>query len=168
MLVPCSLPGPPVVSVFSPLWPGKGGWSHLTPEHTQWESDIRSWTRFITRADTKNIRRIRTIRVWTPTHQKAENQQGVVLVYRFQRASGFHSAPPGLISTSEQERGQEVVSLWEGWRTPAVSLGSPGPRRPHWTPPYFAFPALDQPCPGHRASGKGGGESGNQIIRANM
>ena len=27
LLVPCSLPGPPVVSVFSPLWPGKGGWS---------------------------------------------------------------------------------------------------------------------------------------------
>ena len=27
MLVPCSLPGPPVVSVFSPLRPGKGGWS---------------------------------------------------------------------------------------------------------------------------------------------
>ena len=25
--VPCSLPGPPVVSVFSPLRPGKGGWS---------------------------------------------------------------------------------------------------------------------------------------------
>src|SRR5574337_1574521 len=22
-----SLPGPPVVNVFSPLWPGKGGWS---------------------------------------------------------------------------------------------------------------------------------------------
>lgn len=28
---------------------------NLTPEHTQWESNIRSWTRFITRADTKNI-----------------------------------------------------------------------------------------------------------------
>ncbi len=27
MLVPCSLPGPPVVNVFSPLWPGKAGWS---------------------------------------------------------------------------------------------------------------------------------------------
>ncbi len=27
LLVPCSLPGPPVVSVFSPLWPGKAGWS---------------------------------------------------------------------------------------------------------------------------------------------
>src|SRR5574341_813097 len=27
LLVPCSLPGPPVVSVFSPLRPGKGGWS---------------------------------------------------------------------------------------------------------------------------------------------
>ena len=27
LLVPCSLPGPPVVSVFSSLLPGKGGWS---------------------------------------------------------------------------------------------------------------------------------------------
>ena len=27
MLVPCSLPGPPVVSVFSPLGPAKAGWS---------------------------------------------------------------------------------------------------------------------------------------------
>ena len=27
LLVPCSLPGPPVVNVFSPLWPGKAGWS---------------------------------------------------------------------------------------------------------------------------------------------
>ena len=27
LLVPCSLPGPPVVSVFSPLWPAKGGWA---------------------------------------------------------------------------------------------------------------------------------------------
>ena len=27
MLVPCSLPGPPVVSVFSPLGPAKGGWA---------------------------------------------------------------------------------------------------------------------------------------------
>ena len=28
---------------------------NLTPEHTQWESNICNWTRFITRADTKNI-----------------------------------------------------------------------------------------------------------------
>lgn len=28
---------------------------NLTPEHTQWESNICSWTRFITRADMKNI-----------------------------------------------------------------------------------------------------------------
>ena len=27
LLVPCSLPGPPVVSVFSPLGPAKGGWA---------------------------------------------------------------------------------------------------------------------------------------------
>src|SRR5574337_2206696 len=27
LLVPCSLPGPPVVSVFSPLRPAKGGWA---------------------------------------------------------------------------------------------------------------------------------------------